>query len=503
MADAKLRVLIEADDKASKALKDLDSQIQSVSTTARNLGLAFTAAGGLMLGAFGLATKAYAEQEVGIMRLDNAMKNMGLSYDMNKDSLEAWIDAEQQKTAIADTEQRDSLATLILMTGNLTQAQDYLQLAMDVSAGTGRDLAGATQLIQYALSGNWGMLQRYIPALKDAQTEEQKWMMLRDMFAGQAETYGKTLSGQMQLLKNNIGDIKEALGSTVAEAILPATQWFNQLTQQVKSTNPEFLKLVTIIGVGAGGATLIGGFGLLGASVLPQAVAGFKLANDWIVKMGFSVKALAGELALLLAGLAMIGFGIYGLQKNAEIERLNTEIEQGYKAALAGTNEEYVKALEHKEALGYALSEEEKKYISGVKAMTEYNAQLRQQSDEQEALNAKIYEEIMLRERQSRYGNRIAVNMAYIGMISAVGGEFTNLTPEQQAGWEDIYSRMGIPSKQHGGLVERTGLIYAHQGETVIPRDAKIINNIYLDGHLITQQVMDDIFTQFKLQGGR
>jgi hypothetical protein len=501
MSDATLTVKIRANDTASKTLEQFKAQLESVHTTARNLGVGMLAMGGAILAGFGLATKAYAEEEAGIMRLSTAMRNMGLSYDDTKASLEAWIDAEQQKTAFADDEQRESLATLILMTGNLASAQDYLSLAMDISAGTGRDLAGATQLIQYALAGNWGMLERYIPALKDVQSEEAKWYKLRELFTGQAQVYGATLAGQMQLMKNNIEDIKETLGSTVAEALLPMIQGINSLTQQIKNTNPEFLKLVTMIGVGAGaGLTLTGGLLIL-ISQIPAIITGFQAMQGLVVALGFSVKVLAGELALLTAGFAMIGFGIYALQKNAEITKLNTELTKGYELALKGYDAEYVKALEHKEAMGYALNAETKAYIESVKAVKAYYDAIKAQAKAQEEANQKLREALALMKEQSRQQNMYNLGMVYMGYLNPATGE-TTMTPGQAKELADMV-KGELPGYQHGGVVEHTGLAYVHQGETVLPRNANLVIDLILDGEVISRKVVDNIMNKVTTQGGR
>jgi hypothetical protein len=526
MNTAELKILIKADDKASKALQDIEKQVGLTSNQVRNMGLGMVAGGVAIGAALGVAVKAAADEQAGVMRLDTAMRNMGLSYDLVKGSLESWIDAQQQKTSVADDAQRDSLASLITMTGNLASAQDYLTLAMDISAGTGRDLSSATQLVEQALAGNWGTLERYIPSLKSAQTEEEKWYDLRETFIGQAETYGNSFEGQMQTMKNNIDDVKEALGAAVIEAIQPAVSGLSNLILTIKdNANPELMKLVAIIGVGgAGGLTLVGGM-LLIVSQAPKVVAA-------INTMGWSVKALSGELVLLTAGIGMMLWGFNALSRNAEIERLNVELAKGYTLALQGQNDEYVKALQHKEAMGIALNAEEKAYIEAAAAQNTYNASLKAQAQAEEVANQKMREAIALLNEKSAASNRDVVRMAYLGQKSAQGG---TLTPEQEAEWTELFKRtstnatktqptipegayeieggyyydpktgQSIPGYAEGGRVERTGLALVHAGETVIPRERGIPANIniYLDGRLISQTFLEDIMRQVSLQGGR
>lgn len=316
----KIDILVKAHDDATRKLMGITGKIEGMSRTFKIAGAAMVGGGLAITGALGMAVKAAAEEEAGIVKLSTSMKNMGISYEEVKGSLEDWIDAQQQKTSIADNEQRESLSSLILATGDLAEAQSLMTLAMDMSVGTGTDLKQATQRLGMALAGNWGMLQRYIPTLKDAKTEEEKWAMMRQMFSGQAEAYGKTMAGQMQLLKNNIGDVKEAIGSIVAEAIGPLFKQLSDLLPKIKewiSENPKLTKTITL-------ATLA--FGLLliplGTLVmaLPTLVRSFTLLRGAIAAT--TVAARAGTIANIafsaslwgplgiLAALAAVGIAL-------------------------------------------------------------------------------------------------------------------------------------------------------------------------------------------------
>jgi hypothetical protein len=300
---AEIELVVNGKDEASKMLEGVRGKIDAMSKQMAIAGGVMVGAGVAITGALAMAMKAAAEEEAGIVRLSTAMGNMGIVYDEVSGSLEDWIDAQQQKTAIADSEQRDSLASLIRLTGDLTQAQDLLTLAMDVAVGTGKDLANATTLIQYAVGGNWGMLERYIPALKQAKDEEEKWMLLRELFAGQAEAFGATMEGQMQLLQHNIGDIKETIGALVSEQMAPliatAQEWVVTVKQWV-SENPALTEALTkLIGlVGIGG--LAGGMTLLATVAMVKTIPALALATT----------TLWGFVAAQLAAVAATGYGI-------------------------------------------------------------------------------------------------------------------------------------------------------------------------------------------------
>lgn len=298
-----VEILLKMKDEASKQLEGFNKQLGMTSQQAKIAGAAITGFGVAIAGMLGMSVKAYAEEEAGIARLSVAMRNVGLDYEANKAAIEGNIDAMQQLTSFADSEQRDALASLVRITRDYTKAEDLLSLAMDVAVGTGRDLAGANTLIMYALSGNWGMLERYIPALKEAQTEEAKWAMLRELFAGQAEAYGNTLEGQLKTLKNNLGDLME----TVGEAIAPVVKWLGEIINKVvmfAKEHPELVKMAAIFAAVAAAISLIVGPALLIIGFLPSIAAGFALIG------GVSLAAL-GPIGLIIAaiiGIASLGY---------------------------------------------------------------------------------------------------------------------------------------------------------------------------------------------------
>lgn len=312
--EAKLQILIRAKDEATKTLDKVNKKF---GMTSRQMKIA----GGVMVGSglaigYGLVecTKAAAEEEAGIVRLSVAMENMGLSYEDTRESLEAWIDAEQQKTSIADNEQRDSLAGLVRMTGDMGEAQDLLTLAMDMSVGLNEDLESSTRKVMYAMGGNWGMVERYIPALKECATEEEKWMKLREMFAGQAEEYGKTVDGQMKLMQNNIGDIKEALGTVFLPVLSAVLDKIKGLVLWLKNLDPRWQKVIAFGALAAAGLLIVGGGLLLVLGFLPTLAAGFGIVTGALA--GFNIAMLACPLTWIVLAIAAVIVAIVLLVKH-------------------------------------------------------------------------------------------------------------------------------------------------------------------------------------------
>jgi len=327
----KIQIEIKAEDNASAQMGKIGKSTQDMSAAFKKAGVAITAMGVVMAATLAMCVKAAAEEEAGITRLSVAMKNMGLSYDDTRESLEEWINTQQQKTSIADDEQRSSLASLIRVTGDMAKAQDLLTLAMDISVGMNEDLEASTSKLMYALSGNWGMIERYIPALKEAKTEEEKWLMLRQLFVGQAEEYGKTLEGQFKLLKNNIGDLKEAIGGALIPILKDLNEKIMPIIEGIKewiAENPKWADAIVKVGLVLTGLTMVGGPLLLLIGFIPQIIAGFKVLVAFmnttlipaIIRVMSAFIAMLASMgpagwAMIAGGVAAAAAGIYSLRR--------------------------------------------------------------------------------------------------------------------------------------------------------------------------------------------
>lgn len=516
MAKPQVDIVVKARDEASKELKGITGHIQGMSKQFKIAGVAMMAAGGAILAGLGMAVKAAAEEEAGIIKLSTAMGNMGLSYDRTRESLEAWIDAQQQKTAVADDEQRESLATLILATGDMAKAQDLLTLAMDMSAGMGTNLESSTSRIGMALAGNWGMLQRYIPVLADCATAEEKWAKLREVFAGQAEAYGQTMAGQMQLLKNNIGDVKEAIGAVLMPVLSDIVEKVQDFVRWLKDLDPKLVRM-GVIAAAAGAAFLVLGGGLLlTLGFLPSIVTGIGFVTGAIAALNISLGMLVGLLAVATLGLAMIGYGVYELMKyqaaQAEAQELQNKIAEEHEKYLRGEANALYEVLVQAKEMGYVLDEQTEAWMASTEAGREHLELLMAEADvlhdrtlEAKALNEELEKELELRMRLMPLLARMypeGMTMEQMRLMGPLLEERPiGALAEHEPGTAGWFRALGYPEYPHGGIVPQTGLAFLHRGETVLPANTSITIPIYLDGELISERVAEVVGTKVRLLG--
>jgi hypothetical protein len=161
------------------------------------------------------ASKAAIEDSKSQAQLALALKNtLGATQDTIAGA-ERFISRTQLQTSVLDDELRPALATAVRATGSLTKGQELLNLALDVSAGTGKDLNTVTKALARAQAGQLGGLQRLVPGIKKGDDAMGK---LREQFAGAAE-----IAANQDPYKR-IQVIFNELQETIGRALVPSLQ---------------------------------------------------------------------------------------------------------------------------------------------------------------------------------------------------------------------------------------------------------------------------------------
>ena len=179
------RIVTVYNDKGSKkALKDLakleTTFVNAGKKMAKAFGVAAVAAGALAvkLGKDGVEA-AIADQKSQAL-LANALRNTTGANEAVIASVEDYISAQQRAVAVTDDELRPSLATLLNATKDVGQAQSLQNLALDIAAGTQKDLQTVSVALARAVGGNVGALKKLHPAI-DQTIVKTKTSMARLM----------------------------------------------------------------------------------------------------------------------------------------------------------------------------------------------------------------------------------------------------------------------------------------------------------------------------------
>ena len=233
------------------------------------------------------AVKAFMEDDKAAQILATSLRNTTGATDAQIASVEKFITQTSIAAAVSDDELRPALEKLVRGTGDVTKAQDLLSLALDISAGTGKDLGAVSDALSKAFNGQLGPLKKLDPALaslvENGASADEVFAALAGTFKGAASTAANTASGQMKSLSIQMGEFKESIGAAIlplVEKMLPALQAFSTWAQE----NP---KLITI---------LAAAMGVLAASIVAVNIA--MALNPFV--------AVAAAVAVLAAGLAYL-----------------------------------------------------------------------------------------------------------------------------------------------------------------------------------------------------
>jgi len=218
---------IDGLDKADRETKTFNDKLSDALKVGAAAFLAVGAAAGAMAVKIGIdAVKAAVEDEKAQLSLAQTLRNTVKATDAQIKATENYIDATARATGIADDQLRPSLDRLIRSTNDLSKAQKLQQLALDISAGTGKDLATITEALGKAYDGNLGALKRLGIPLDDNIIKTKDFdaatKALSETFAGQADIAANSFAGRMSKIKISIDEAKETLGT----ALLPILEKF-------------------------------------------------------------------------------------------------------------------------------------------------------------------------------------------------------------------------------------------------------------------------------------
>jgi hypothetical protein len=324
--------------------KDLTTLSSSATKISKGMNKAFAAIGiGLSFRVLTQeleeATKAAIEDRKSMELLSLAMINTGKATDIEVKAAEKSIATMQIQSGIADDKLRPAYQKLFIATKDVTRSNELLQIALDASASTGKDLDTVTQAMAKSLAGNDAALAKLIPSLKGSKNPIDEMAMA---FKG-ASTEAANLD-PYQRMQVIFGEIQEKLGTALLPVLDDFANWMatpkgQETLQAVADAASDVLSELTktarwavdnkdwllplLAGVGVFKAT-VAGIGTITAAI-----------NGVTAAIGV-MQTAAG--ASLLAGLGIVGAGAAGsavggyLQGKALAEQSRIYGEGGTKA---------------------------------------------------------------------------------------------------------------------------------------------------------------------------
>jgi hypothetical protein len=220
MANLIVSAVAEWNGKAlKKGAKDVSAFDKGVKKLGKSLAGLFAAQ---KLAQFAKASvKAFAEDQAAAVKLAKAVDNLGLSYS-NPD-IANFITKMESQAAILDDKLRPAFQALLTTTGDVAKAQELLTSAIDISRGSGVDLATVSQDLANGYVGITRGLKKYNLGLTQAQLKgksfEELMVLLNKQFNGSSAAYLDTFAGKMDKINVAFDKVKETIGSGLVQAL--------------------------------------------------------------------------------------------------------------------------------------------------------------------------------------------------------------------------------------------------------------------------------------------
>jgi hypothetical protein len=220
-----------------KAQTDLERLGAAAKKMAGLFGIAFA---GKELVNFGRASvQAFATNQKQVALLTNTLKNLGQEFAAN--DVNKFIDSLALASGKTKEELIPAFQNLFISTKNVNDAQNELKIALDVSAGTGKDLAAVSQALSKGYLGNTTSLTRLGAGLNKTilATKNMKLINteLSKVFKNDTATAADTVQGKINRLTVATNEAKVAIGEGLVTAfgdLTNSTDFNDSLTKIVQ-----------------------------------------------------------------------------------------------------------------------------------------------------------------------------------------------------------------------------------------------------------------------------
>lgn len=229
--------------KSSKDVNRLGASFKNLAGSffvANVAGQAFTAGIRLMTDAFRDGVSGAFNQEEQIRTLQTNFRQLGMDVESSTQRVVDWAAEMQWGLGVADDMSEKMVNLGMSMGMTMEEAIDATEIAVGLAKQFGLDYMQAMKMVGQAQAGNTEMLGRYIPAVRAASDEQEKWALIVDasnagLEKGSENT--KSLRGQIEQFKMAIGDVAEALVNQFGESFIGV---FKRATLEVNVLQERF-----------------------------------------------------------------------------------------------------------------------------------------------------------------------------------------------------------------------------------------------------------------------
>ena len=269
------------------------------------IGFAALAAAGAAAGAVLFkAAQAAAEDQAQQIKLASQIKATSDATDIQIKGVEDYIDKTQRAVGVADDKLRPAFGRLVAATRDVTKAQDLLNLALDLSAATGKSVEAVSSALARAQEGSFTALEKLGVGYEKGEVKARGFLNvqkdLEERFSGAASDKANTYEGVMARLKITLGELQESIGYKVLPIIQKLTEAALKIAEAFgKDGAAGGIKQLqtSLVELGTGSDGMINTFGKI-----YDAIAGF-------------VRGVQNALAIPMAAINFLRTGDFGTYK--------------------------------------------------------------------------------------------------------------------------------------------------------------------------------------------
>ena len=357
----------------NKGLKKGKKEISAFDKNVQSLGKTFAKVfGSIALVNFGKnAVNAFIDSEKAAAKLRTTVSNLGLEFE--QPGIEDYLKKLSLQFGIVDESLIPGFQRLLIVTKDVAKAQSLFETALNVSAGTGKDLTAVSTSLSKAYLGDNAALGRLGVGLSKAQLKSASFLevqrTLNVNFAGQAAAAVEGYAGSMAKLTVAVDESKEAIGKGLLDALAALSNsndidtFTAKLVRSAEKIGNAFATIGDVIGLLNPNASVkIGGKFMRKSDVNAPRLSPAKSRADLIASMQVT-KARKEEFSIITKKNALENKNVEELKKKFDLERI------GLTAALNSATDEETKLrlkaqlaiLDNNEALA-------KKYLAELEA---------------------------------------------------------------------------------------------------------------------------------------
>jgi hypothetical protein len=238
---AELRIPIIGEFKGKKAFDDAERSTGKLDDSVKKLGKALIAAFSIQkITQFSkAAVKAFVEDEAAASRLAQSVKNLGLAFETP--AIEAFIEQLSRASGVTDDQLRPAMQRLLQTTGSLAKSTELMNLALEVSRGSGVDYETVVNDLSMAYVGQTRGLRKYSLGLTQAELKTASFAdvqeKLNKTFTGANAAYLDTYAGKLTLIQTAAGEAQETLGKGLVDAFSILATETGSITELTEAMN--------------------------------------------------------------------------------------------------------------------------------------------------------------------------------------------------------------------------------------------------------------------------